>query len=47
MAGESGVVRTLSFAKQFGAMAFAQLTWCESLRDIEGNRKLGSRSSAA
>ena len=33
-AGDSGV-RTLSCAEQFRAMAFAQLTWRESLRDIE------------
>src|SRR5262245_38876792 len=33
-AGNSGL-RTLSCAKQFRAMAFAQLTWRESLRDIE------------
>ena len=33
-AGNSGV-RTLSCAEQFRAMAFAQLTWRESLRDIE------------
>jgi len=32
--GNSGV-RTLSCAEQFRAMAFAQLTWPESLRDIE------------
>jgi hypothetical protein len=32
--GNAGV-RTLSCAEQFRAMAFAQLTWCESLRDIE------------
>ena len=32
--GDSGV-RTLSCAEQFRAMAFAQLTWRESLRDIE------------
>jgi hypothetical protein len=32
--GNSGV-RTLSSAEQFRAMAFAQLTWRESLRDIE------------
>ena len=32
--GNSGV-RTLSCAEQFRAMAFAQLTWRESLRDIE------------
>ena len=34
--GNSGV-RTLSCAEQFGAMAFAQLTWRESLRDIEAS----------
>jgi len=33
-AGDSGV-RTLSCAEQFRAMAFAQLTWRESLRDVE------------
>ncbi len=33
-AGDSGV-RTLSCTEQFRAMAFAQLTWRESLRDIE------------
>ena len=33
-AGDSGM-RTLSCAEQFRAMAFAQLTWRESLRDIE------------
>lgn len=27
--------RTLSCAEQFRAMAFAQLTWRESLRDVE------------
>ena len=32
--GNSGV-RTLSCAEQFRALAFAQLTWRESLRDIE------------
>jgi hypothetical protein len=32
--GNSGV-RTLSCAEQFRAMAFAQLTWRENLRDIE------------
>ena len=32
--GHAGV-RTLSCAEQFRAMAFAQLTWRESLRDIE------------
>ena len=32
--GNAGV-RTLSCAEQFRAMAFAQLTWRESLRDVE------------
>ena len=32
--GNAGV-RTLSCAGQFRAMAFAQLTWRESLRDME------------
>src|SRR5450631_1344359 len=32
--GNAGA-RTLSCAEQFRAMAFAQLTWRESLRDIE------------
>jgi len=34
--GDSGV-RALSCAEQFRAMAFAQLTWRESLRDIEAS----------
>ena len=34
--GNSGV-RTLSCSEQFRAMAFAQLTWRESLRDIEAS----------
>ena len=34
--GNSGV-RTLSCAEQFRAMAFAQLTWRASLRDIEAS----------
>lgn len=34
--GDSGM-RTLSCAEQFRAMAFAQLTWRESLRDIEAS----------
>jgi len=34
--GNSGV-RTLSCPEQFRAMAFAQLTWRESLRDIEAS----------
>ena len=33
--GGNAGVRTLSRAAQFRAMAFAQLTWRESLRDIE------------
>ena len=33
--GGNAGVRTLSCAEQFRAMAFAQLTWRESLRDIE------------
>ena len=32
--GDAGV-RTLSCADVFRVMAFAQRTWCESLRDIE------------
>ena len=35
-AGDSGV-RTLSCSEQFRVMAFAQLTWRESLRDIEAS----------
>jgi hypothetical protein len=35
-AGNAGA-RTLSCAEQFRAMAFAQLTWRESLRDIEAS----------
>jgi len=34
--GNAGI-RTLSCAEQFRAMAFAQLTWRESLRDIEAS----------
>ena len=34
--GSAGA-RTLSCAEQFRAMAFAQLTWRESLRDIEAS----------
>src|SRR5207344_1064918 len=34
--GNAGM-RTLSCAEQFRAMAFAQLTWRESLRDIEAS----------
>ena len=40
--GNSGV-RTLTCAEQFRAMAFAQLTWRESLRDIEVS--LGANTS--
>ncbi|MDP2323476.1 MAG: IS4 family transposase [Gammaproteobacteria bacterium] len=40
--GNSGV-RTLTCAEQFRAMAFAQLTWRESLRDIEVS--LGANAS--
>ena len=35
--GANSGVRTLSCAEQFRAMAFAQLTWRESLRDIEAS----------
>jgi hypothetical protein len=42
--GNSGV-RTLSCVEQFGAMAFAQLTWWESLRDIEANWRLSWESA--
>ena len=35
--GGNAGVRTLSCAEQFRAMAFAQLTWPESLRDIEAS----------
>ncbi len=35
--GGNAGVRTLSCAAQFRAMAFAQLTWRESLRDIEAS----------
>ena len=40
--GNSGV-RTLSCAEQFRAMAFAQLTWRESLRDIEASLSANSK----
>jgi hypothetical protein len=40
--GDSGV-RRLSCYEQFRVMAFAQLTWRESLRDIEVT--LGANSS--
>jgi Domain of unknown function (DUF4372)/Transposase DDE domain len=40
-AGNAGV-RTLSCAEQFRAMAFAQLTWRESLRDIEASLSANS-----
>ena len=39
--GDAGV-RTLSCAEQFRAMAFAQLTWRESLRDIEASLSANS-----
>ena len=39
--GNAGV-RTLSCAEQFRAMAFAQLTWRESLRDIEASLSANS-----
>ena len=32
--GDAGV-RTMGCADLFRVMAFAQITWCESLRDIE------------
>jgi len=35
--GGNAGVRSLSCAEQFRAMAFAQLTWRESLRDIEAS----------
>ena len=35
-------VRTLSCAEQFRALAFAQLTWRESLRDIEASLSANS-----
>ena len=40
-AGDSRV-RTLSCAEQFRALAFAQLTWRESLRDIEASLSANS-----
>src|SRR5215210_3618982 len=40
--GNAGV-RTLSCAEQFRAMAFAQLTWRESLRDIEVSLSANAR----
>jgi hypothetical protein len=39
--GNSGV-RALSCGEQFRAMAFAQLTWRESLRDIEASLSANS-----
>lgn len=42
--GNSGV-RTLSCAEQFRAMAFAQLTWRESLRGIEASLSADSRAA--
>src|SRR5580693_883651 len=46
--GNAGV-RTLSCAEQFRAMAFAQLTWRESLRDRRElrHRKRAGQGSAA
>ena len=38
--GNAGV-RTLSCAEQFRAMAFAQLTWRESLRDMGNQKSIG------
>ena len=35
--GGNAGVRSLSCAEQFRAMAFAQLTWRESLRDVEAS----------
>lgn len=40
--GGNAGVRTLSCAEQFRAMAFAQLTWRESLRDIEASLSANS-----
>ena len=36
--GSDSGVRKLSCAEQFSALAFAQLSWHESLRDIEASR---------
>jgi hypothetical protein len=36
--GGNAGVRRMTCAEQFRAMAFAQLTWRESLRDIEVTR---------
>jgi Domain of unknown function (DUF4372) len=35
--GGNAGVRRMNCAEQFRVMAFAQLTWRESLRDIEGD----------
>ena len=40
--GGNAGVRSLSCAEQFRAMAFAQLTWRESLRDIEASLSANS-----
>jgi len=40
--GGNAGVRSLSRAEQFRAMAFAQLTWRESLRDIEASLSANS-----
>ena len=40
--GGNAGVRTLTCAEQFRAMAFAQLTWRESLRDIEASLSANS-----
>ena len=45
-AGNSGV-RKMSCAEQFRVMAFAQLTWRESLRDIEVTLGANSAGSAS
>jgi Domain of unknown function (DUF4372)/Transposase DDE domain len=44
--GNAGV-RALSCAEQFRAMAFAQLTWRESLRDIEASLSANAAKSYA
>jgi actin-related protein len=45
-AGDSGV-RRLSCAEQFRVMAFAQLTWRESLRDVEASLSATPRGCCA
>ena len=40
--GGNAGVRSLSCTEQFRAMAFAQLTWRESLRDIEASLSANS-----